>query len=38
VAGITPVGRQGRYEYLPTSSGVIRRTDEVLDASSRPGS
>ncbi|MCJ2180010.1 FAD-dependent oxidoreductase [Novosphingobium album (ex Hu et al. 2023)] len=25
-------GRQGRFEYLPTSSGVIRRVAEELDA------
>lgn len=30
-AGVTLVGRAGRFEYLPTSSGVIRRTREVLD-------
>lgn len=29
--GIVTVGRQGRFEYLPTSSGVIRRVDEELD-------
>ncbi|MCJ2183908.1 FAD-dependent oxidoreductase [Novosphingobium sp. 1949] len=29
-AGIVPVGRQGRFEYLPTSSGVIRRVGEEL--------
>jgi len=28
--GIVPVGRQGRFEYLPTASGVIRRTTEEL--------
>lgn len=28
--GITTVGRQGRLEYLPTSSGVIRRVHEEL--------
>ncbi|MEP2921488.1 MAG: FAD-dependent oxidoreductase [Sulfitobacter sp.] len=30
-AGVIPVGRQGRFEYLPTASGVIRRVREVLD-------
>ena len=30
--GIIPVGRQGRFEYLPTSSGVIRRVMEELTA------
>ncbi|SFJ37136.1 FAD-dependent oxidoreductase [Jannaschia pohangensis] len=29
-AAVLPVGRQGRFEYLPTSSGVIRRVAEVL--------
>jgi len=29
--GIIMVGRQGRFEYLPTSSGVIRRVAEELD-------
>lgn len=28
--GIISVGRQGRFEYLPTSSGVIRRVGEEL--------
>ncbi len=31
-AGIVLAGRQGRFEYLPTSSGVIRRVAEELDA------
>ena len=30
-AGVLPVGRQGRFEYLPTASGVIKRVREVLD-------
>lgn len=30
-AGVIPVGRQGRFEYLPTSSLVIRRVAEELD-------
>ena len=30
-AGIITVGRQGRFEYLPTSTGVIRRVGEELD-------
>lgn len=30
-AGVVPVGRQGRFEYLPTSTGVIRRVAEVLN-------
>ncbi|WP_246543278.1 FAD-dependent oxidoreductase [Novosphingobium profundi] len=30
-AGIVTVGRQGRFEYLPTSSGVIRRVREELE-------
>lgn len=29
-AGIVLAGRQGRFEYLPTSSGVIRRVEEEL--------
>ncbi|SDG96820.1 protoporphyrinogen/coproporphyrinogen oxidase [Alloyangia pacifica] len=29
--GIISVGRQGRFEYLPTSSGVIRRVGEELE-------
>ncbi|MBY6005075.1 FAD-dependent oxidoreductase [Salipiger bermudensis] len=29
-AGIVLVGRQGRFEYLPTSTGVIRRVREEL--------
>jgi protoporphyrinogen oxidase len=28
--GVLAVGRQGRFEYLPTSSGVIRRVSEEL--------
>lgn len=28
--GIVTVGRQGRFEYLPTSTGVIRRVGEEL--------
>ena len=28
--GVICVGRQGRFEYLPTSTGVIRRTREEL--------
>lgn len=31
-AGIVLAGRQGRFEYLPTSSGVIRRVEEELAA------
>jgi len=30
-AGVVTVGRQGRFEYLPTSSGVLRRVGEELD-------
>lgn len=30
--GIVLAGRQGRFEYLPTSSGVIRRVEEELNA------
>lgn len=30
--GIILAGRQGRFEYLPTSTGVIRRVAEELDA------
>lgn len=30
--GIVAAGRQGRFEYLPTSSGVIRRVEEELVA------
>jgi protoporphyrinogen oxidase len=30
--GVVTVGRQGRFEYLPTSSGVIRRVLEELAA------
>ncbi|WP_249306496.1 FAD-dependent oxidoreductase [Rhodobacter capsulatus] len=29
-AGVMPVGRQGRFEYLPTASGVARRVQEEL--------
>ena len=29
-AGIVTAGRQGRFEYLPTSSGVIRRVADEL--------
>lgn len=29
-SGIVLVGRQGRYEYLPTASGMIKRVNEVL--------
>ena len=29
--GVLPVGRQGRFEYLPTSTGVIRRVAEELE-------
>ncbi|MDA5558139.1 FAD-dependent oxidoreductase [Shimia sp. MMG029] len=32
-AGVHLVGRQGRFEYLPTSSKVIARTDEELENS-----
>lgn len=28
--GVVLAGRQGRFEYLPTSSGVIRRVEEEL--------
>ena len=31
--GIVMAGRQGRFEYLPTSTGVIRRVAEELDRS-----
>lgn len=31
--GIVPVGRQGRFEYLPVSSLVIRRVQEELSRS-----
>ncbi|MCJ2188613.1 FAD-dependent oxidoreductase [Novosphingobium beihaiensis] len=31
-AGIVLAGRQGRFEYLPTSSSVIRRVAEELDS------
>jgi protoporphyrinogen oxidase len=30
--GIILAGRQGRFEYLPTSSGVIRQVEEQLEA------
>lgn len=30
--GIVSVGRQGRFEYLPTASAVIRRATEELNA------
>jgi len=30
-SGIVTVGRQGRFEYLPTSTGVIRRVAEELE-------
>ena len=30
--GVVLAGRLGRFEYLPTSSGVIRRVREELDA------
>lgn len=30
--GVIAAGRQGRFEYLPTSSGVIRQVTEELDA------
>jgi protoporphyrinogen oxidase len=30
-SGVILAGRQGRFEYLPTSSGVIRRVAEELD-------
>lgn len=33
-SGVILVGRQGRFEYLPTSSGVIRRVAEELDRAS----
>lgn len=29
--GVVTVGRQGRFEYLPTSSGVIKRVAEELE-------
>ncbi|MES2666258.1 MAG: NAD(P)-binding protein [Pseudomonadota bacterium] len=32
--GIVSVGRQGRFEYLPTASGVIRRVAQELQAAS----
>lgn len=31
--GIVAAGRQGRFEYLPTSSGVVRRVEQELAAS-----
>ncbi|KIT16299.1 protoporphyrinogen/coproporphyrinogen oxidase [Jannaschia aquimarina] len=31
--GIVSLGRQGRFEYLPTSTGVIRRVSEELASS-----
>lgn len=34
--GIVLAGRQGRFEYLPTSSGVIRRVEEELAAAGIP--
>lgn len=30
--GVITAGRQGRFEYLPTSTGVIRRVEEELGA------
>lgn len=36
-AGVTMVGRQGRFEYLPTSSGVIRQVGAVLGAAGLAG-
>ena len=30
-AGVIPIGRQGRFEYLPTSSMVSRRVREELE-------
>lgn len=40
--GIIVAGRQGRFEYLPTSTGVIRQVRNVLDpmmatATTKPG-
>jgi protoporphyrinogen oxidase len=32
-SGVVLAGRQGRFEYLPTSSGVIRRVEEELASS-----
>ncbi|MCJ1962758.1 protoporphyrinogen/coproporphyrinogen oxidase [Novosphingobium mangrovi (ex Hu et al. 2023)] len=34
--GIVLAGRQGRFEYLPTSSGVIRRVGEELARAALP--
>jgi Protoporphyrinogen oxidase len=36
--GLILAGRQGRFEYLPTSSGVIRRVVEELNAAETPTS
>lgn len=36
-AGIVTAGRQGRFEYLPTASGVIARVGEELAAAGLPG-
>ena len=30
-AGVLPVGRQGRFEYLPTAGGVITRTRQEIE-------
>lgn len=35
-AGLVTVGRQGRFEYLPTSSGVIQRVGEELGQATLP--
>lgn len=35
-AGIILAGRQGRFEYLPTSTGVIRQVGKVLDSMTAP--
>ncbi|MCA0994787.1 hypothetical protein, partial [Alloyangia pacifica] len=33
-AGVVTIGRQGRFEYLPTASGVIRRVGQELEEQS----
>ncbi|MGR3378848.1 FAD-dependent oxidoreductase [Salipiger abyssi] len=35
-AGVIPVGRQGRFEYLPTAGGVIAQVARELDAAALP--
>lgn len=34
--GVITVGRQGRFEYLPTSTGVIRRVAQELEKAAIP--